>query len=644
MPNPLFDLSFTLLLRHICRIFAPLMLLALAFFGAATPAHADSVAGAGSHHMRVQLLAETAHPAAGATATLAVVMTPEPGWHGYWQNPGEAGFAPSLKWKLPQGVTAGAPRFPVPEKLVVAGLVNHVFSGEHALLVGLNVPAGLANGTHLVLRLDMNYLACTDQVCVPESAVVDLALEVGSGALGHPDSMQSWDKWRTALPRPLGAEAHYQLDGGHIRFSIPYPADAPLVSPWLFSVSDSIVKSGGKQVVSLDSDAVIIDVEAQTTAAPKIIEAVLATGAHQGLAIRAVPGSVASGGTATSLLTVLVALGGALLGGLILNIMPCVFPIIGLKALSLAKGGQEEQLVRREALAYTGGIIATVLALGGLMLALRAGGHAVGWAFQLQNPWVIGALLVIVIGITANLLGLFELPSFSGGDGLARKSGTVGSFWTGALAAFVATPCTGPFMAAALGAALVLPVYAALMIFAGLGLGMAAPFLALGYIPALRTRLPKPGAWMSTFRRIMAIPMALTALALCWLLWQEVAPHSKQAGTSSGLVSAQPFSEARLADLRRMHQPIFVYFTADWCLTCKVNEKTAIETQAVAERFKARHIAVLEGDWTNGDPVITRFLEAHKRSGVPLYLFYPADGSAPKELPQVLSVGDLTGL
>ena len=379
--------------------------------------------------------------------------------------------------------------------------------------------------------------------------------------------------------------------------------------------------------------------------------------------------------------------------------MPCVFPVIGLKALSLARAGGDgdERAVRHEALSYAGGVILTCLALGGLMLALRAAGHVVGWAFQLQDPRVILLLLVLVTAITANLGGLFELRSVSAGDALTRQHGLMGSFWTGALAAFVATPCTGPFMAAALGAALVLPTLAALMIFAGLGLGLALPFLLLGFIPALRTRLPKPGAWMRTFQQIMAIPMALTALGLLWLLWRQAGGSGLIIGAGvgalgllalwligrnqrdgfgvsarnliqllvpimvgvallnqlpppaahkieAGLLNAEPFSESRLAALQAARRPVFLYLTADWCLTCKVNEKAAIETQAVADSFKAHNIAVLVGDWTNGDAAISRFLTAHGRSGVPLYLYYPADGSRPKELLQVLSVAMLTEL
>ena len=674
---------------------AALLCMALFFSGLA-----QAQAIGGSHHLKAALFAESDMPVAGQPLAIALKLTPDAGWHGYWLNPGEAGYAPDLKWTLPMGATISAPRYPVPEKLVVAGLVNHVFNGEHVLLMTLNVPAGLAKGTLLPLHLKGNWLVCTDQICVPESAALDLNLTVGSGQARHPDSQPPFDTWRAVLPRPLGSDATYQIDKGHIRLSIPYPAAAALDQPWVFAESTEVIKAGELQKIGRDGDRLIVEGEALDGATLKGFDAVLSIAPHIGLAFHAVAGRVAAGGTgsdAASLITIITALGGALLGGLILNIMPCVFPVIGLKALSLARSGSDERTVRHEALAYAGGVILTCLLLGGLMLGLRAAGHAVGWAFQLQDPRVILLLLVLVIAITANLAGLFELRSVSTGDALTRQHGLMASFWTGALAAFVATPCTGPFMAAALGAALVLPTLAALMIFAGLGLGLGLPFLLLGFIPAVRTRLPKPGAWMRTFQQIMAIPMALTALGLLWLLWRQAGGSGLMIGAGvgglgllalwligrnqrdgfgvsarnfiqwlvpvmvgvallnqlpppaarkieAGLLNAEPFSETGLAALQAAHRPVFLYFTADWCLTCKVNEKVAIETQAVADSFKKHNIAVLVGDWTNGDAAMSRFLTAHGRSGVPLYLYYPADGRAPKELPQVLSVAMLTAL
>jgi len=393
---------------------------------------------------------------------------------------------------------------------------------------------------------------------------------------------------------------------------------------------------------------------------------------------------------------VLFALGGAFLGGLILNIMPCVFPILSLKAISLAKAGGDERQVRSEAVAYTLGILLTCLALGALMLAIRAGGAQIGWAFQLQDPRVIALLLILMVAITLNLLGAFEIGTISVGQDKAGQGGHAGAFWTGALAAFVATPCTGPFMGAAMGAALVLPWPLALSVFAGLGLGLASPFIAIAWLPALRRLMPRPGTWMTTFRRIMAVPMGLTALGLLWLLSRQLGTGGIALGIALALVATvalvligrrqrtgegvnwalggvavvllgtaaiaapplvradkveagagllgEPFNDARLAALRQAKKPVFLYFTADWCLTCKVNEANAIDTDDVRDAFKKGGMEVMVGDWTNADPAISRFLEANGRSGVPLYLYYAPGAAEPRVLPQVLTPATLTGL
>jgi thiol:disulfide interchange protein len=336
--------------------------------------------------------------------------------------------------------------------------------------------------------------------------------------------------------------------------------------------------------------------------------------------------------------------------------------------------------------------VAICLALGAAVLALRAGGTSAGWAFQLQDPRVILLLLLLVTAIALNLAGLFELPSIGIGGRLASAGGATGAFWTGALAAFVATPCTGPFMAAALGAALLLPVPAALAVFAGLGLGLALPFLILGFVPAARRLLPRPGPWMNRLRHVLSVPMFLTALGLVWVLgrqsgvdgmamglaaalalgltlwrvgrrhgdgrtWLRFAPAA--AAVAAGLLflpvggqgqaiaasplAAEPFSEAKLAQLRTEGRPVFAYFTADWCITCKVNEKTVLQREEVSRAFTDGKVAVLVGDWTGGDAAIGRFLEAQGRSGVPLYIYY-APGKAPEILPQLLTVSRIVSL
>jgi thiol:disulfide interchange protein len=650
-------------------------------------------------HIAPTLIAESASPAPGQTVTLALAMKPAPGWHGYWKNPGDAGVETRLGWTLPSGVTVGAPRYPVPGRLLLAGLMQYVYEGDYALLVDLTVPVGLTPGTRLPVKLLADWLECTKEICVPAKATLSIDLVVGDGTIG-PDRRAQFDAWRAALPRPLGSPATFDRFGDRLRVAVPLPGSASAQDPYLFSLTGEVIDYAAPQTVTRSGDTLIVETKAAPgNARPGRIDAVLAIGPGKGLSLTAVPGTVAATGpddapaTSGRAATILLALGGALLGGLILNVMPCVFPILSLKALSLAKAGVDERAARREGVAYAAGVILICLALGGILLGLRAGGIAAGWAFQLQDPRVITLLLILVTAIALNLAGLFELGMIDAGGSLAAKGGTAGAFWTGALAAFIATPCTGPFMGAALGAALVLPTVAALAIFAGLGLGLALPFLLLGFIPALRRLLPKPGAWMDIFRRVLSVPMFLTAVGLAWILgrqagvdgmtmglfaallaalglwwagrrqlrgrtlWPIVAPtllaavavalvipKGAPAAAQAASAGAEPFTEARLAALTKEGRPVFVYFTADWCLTCKVNEKAAIERDEVTRAFAANKVAVLAGDWTDGDPVIGRFLEQHGRSGVPLYLYYKPGTSEPVVLPQVLTPGLLAGL
>ena len=670
-------------------------LLAALAWGAAARADVPPPAG-GAPHLAIRLLAETAQPAAGSEVTLALDTRPQPGWHGYWENPGDAGFPAKLDWTLPKGVTALAPVYPMPGTLIVAGLMNYVFESPYAPLVTLKIPAGLARGTALPIKLHTSYLVCSAVVCVPEQADLALSLTVGDGAI-DPTTRAEFDGWRRALPRPIGGTATYQASGGRVRIAIPYPATAPLDRGYFFPVTTGLVDYAAPQTVIRDGDRLVIETKAGGQGATGPLQGVLRVGAGQALAVTANAGTVAPAATTGAAPSgagsaILVALLGAILGGLILNIMPCVFPILSLKALSLARGHLSEREARHEALAYTAGVVAVCIALGGVLLALRAGGDAVGWAFQLQNPRVLVALLLLTVALSLNLAGLFEIPT---PQFVNRAGGAGGAFATGALAAFVATPCAGPFMGAALGTALVLPWPAALAVFAGLGIGLALPFLAIGFVPALRRRLPRPGAWMETFRRFLSIPMWLTALALAWVLGKEagvdgmayglcaalglgivlwVAGGRQRRGRAFGATAvamivaitvagvylmtrthppttvtkpadgAEPFSETRLAALRAEGRPVFAYFTADWCLTCKVNEKAAIETDTARTAFAQHKVAVLVGDWTNGDPVLGRFIEAHNRAGVPLYLYYAPGAAEPQVLPQVLTPGMLAAL
>lgn len=650
-------------------------------------------------HIQPELLAESMVPAPGSRIDIAIAMTPEPGWHGYWINPGDAGLPLDAKWTLPSGVTIEPLRYPAPGRLVVAGLMNHVFERSYALLARLQVPAGARTGDALPIALNARWLACTDTICVPEQASLTLNLTVGDGTIFPPDRAR-FDSWRAALPRPLGSRAHYAVEGDRLRIAIPYPAAAPVGEPWFYPQAKGVLDHAAIQTARRKGDLLIVETKRREGVSGSI-RGVAAIAPGVALAVEAQPGPVPPGGepvdravagAPVTLSAFLLALGGALLGGLLLNVMPCVFPILSLKAIALARAGADEREARIEAIAYTAGILLCCLALGGGILALRAAGQSVGWAFQLQDNRVIAVLLVLAVALTANLAGTFRLPALAGGRGSA---GARGAFLTGILAAFVATPCTGPFMAAAMGAALVMPWPLALTIFAGLGIGLALPFLALAFVPSLRRRLPRPGAWMERLRHVMAVPMALTVLGLGWLLWRQgglsgaifatvlvlaafglawwlgrgqasgrpvTLPAAAAAlsmlvvasvgaaelpaprAATTTIVGAVPFSEGALARLRAGQRPVFLFFTADWCLTCKVNESAAIADPSVLGAFSKAGVTVMEGDWTRGDPAITRFLEAHGRSGVPLYLYYAPGAASPRALPQLLTPAMLRAL
>ncbi|KHL25321.1 thiol:disulfide interchange protein [Croceibacterium mercuriale] len=640
-------------------------------------------------HIAAELAAEQA-AVPGGQVTLALAFRPEAGWHGYWSNPGDAGYGMRLEWTVPPGWSVGEPQYPVPQRLLIGGLMNHVYAGPYAVLLPVNVPAG-ASGI-VPVEVHAEWLACTDQICVPESANLTLRLAVAGSGLPEPQRDTRFDGWRAAMPALIDQPARFQLTGNALRIAIPLPGDAPLEAPHLFLQTEQLVDYGGDQRFFRNGNMLIAELpRAGLNASPQVIEGVLTLGgAAQGLRFSGTAGVVPAGGEPVGNQAMVDApfwllVGGALLGGLILNLMPCVFPILSLKALTLARAGESATGARREGVAYTAGVLLACLALGGLLLALRAGGSEIGWAFQLQQPGVVAALLVLSVAIAANLAGLYELPSLS----VTRSGGRSSAFATGLLAAFVATPCTGPFMAAAMGAALLLPPWQGLVLFATLGLGLALPFLLLGFVPALRRVLPRPGAWMARLQRVLAVPMGLTALALLWLAWRlggtgfalltlvlavlvvallvlwQRGDRLKLAGAAAlsimavallpfaqttpaardegGLLAAQPFSEAALAQARASGKPVFVWFTADWCLTCKVNESAAIEREATRAAFEQAGVVALRGDWTRSDPAITRFLTQHGVAGVPLYLWY-APGADAEVLPQVLRPGTLPAL
>ena len=667
--------------------------LALALIGlfAASPAMAQIA----PPDVKAALIAQSLRPAPGQSVPLAIAIEPPPGWHIYWQNPGDSGYAPRFAWTLPKGVTISAPRHPVPKRMVIGGIAMNVHEGRTVLVADLAIAANVPLGTALPLGGTIDLLVCSQESCVPDTVTLSQKLVAGDGAI-DPSARSLIMAAQGALPQASDAQARYKRSGQTLTMGLALPVPAPENRLELYPVAPDGGVIGPVRLDRAQDGEVLISAPLGTARADSFNQVMLVerrpdTGVAHAWLVSASPGdpfSVVPGDMAARMARliapVLAPLAAAILGGLLLNLMPCVFPILSLKAMALVRSGAGKREARTEALGYLVGAVGTMVALGAAVLALRAGGEAVGWAFQLQNPGVVAVLLLLVAAIAFNLAGLFELPAL--GFATLGSEGFVGGVATGALAAFVATPCSGPFMAGALGAALVLPAIAGLAIFAGLGLGLALPFLVIGFWEPARRRMPRPGAWMTVLRHVLSVPMFATALGLAWLigqqsgvgamtaalggvvvlglaLWLTGARQRKMLPTwpampgvlaalalavfgvgalalapATARASAEivPYSASRLSDLRAGNRPVLVFATAAWCLTCKVNEATSLNAQTVRDAFRRRGAVMMEADWTRSDPEVTRLLTEHGRAGVPLYVWYPARGSA-QILPQVLT-------
>jgi thiol:disulfide interchange protein DsbD len=645
-------------------------------------------------HVEAELVAERNALVPGETNWIALRLKPEPGWHVYWQNPGDSGLATRLQWTLPAGVSAGAIHWPYPHLHSLGELTNYGYGEETLHLVPLTVTAE-ARGS-LRLSALAKWLVCAD-ICIPGQAELSLDRPVRPEAAPDPRWTAAFARARAQLPQPApGWQARYAVEGADFSLALGgpgLPLDAKLQ---FFPLANDLVNHAAPQRYARDADGLRLSqaLSAYFVEAPVAVEGVLVaeqpdgTRAYQ---IRASAGTVAPvplpapapvrSGLALILLM-------ALAGGLILNLMPCVFPVLSLKALSVLKGtGQDAPRRRAHALAYTAGVILSCMAVAGLLLALRAGGEAIGWGFQLQSPVFVGVLAYLLFALGLSLSGAVHLGTglMGLGQSLTRSGGLGGSFFTGVLATVVATPCTAPFMGTALGFALTQPAAVSLLVFALLGLGLALPFLLLGFIPQLARVLPRPGAWMETFKQLMAFPLYLSAVWLVWVaarqtdangaallllglvliafalwLWPRrglagrllrwaalagalallahpaLAPRDAAAAVPAENAAWEPYSDARLAELRAAGRTVFVNFTADWCITCKLNERVSIESARVQRAFRAHDVAWLVGDWTRADPAISAVLARYGHPGVPLYLVSRA-GAEPQVLPQVLS-------
>ena len=679
-----------------------------------------------TERIEAELVPMSAWAAPGSTAVVAVKQTIQPGWHTYWRNPGDSGGATTLSWTLPQGVKAGEIVWPLPERQRLSGLMNYGYSGEVFLPVPVEVPATARAGTSLPLTVKALFFVCSAEMCVPEELTLRLDLPVREGASPlNPRHGAAITRVLETAPRPAGIEARVVMENGALVLSA---AGGPLAGrdpgpSYFFPFEGGIVDHPAAQTGAWGPQGLTLRLSpGGATRADGLtgpVAGVLATAhgaweitAEQGAALAGTSGSgdlaAATDGGAevepareTGVATFVQAVVFAILGGLILNLMPCVFPILAMKAASLAASAHDPRHARRDGLAFLAGVLTTFLLLAGVLLALRAAGEAVGWGFQLQSPPVTAGLALLMLAVALNLSSVFHVGAGLQGAGsgpLARLPGGVGAFFTGALAVVVAAPCTAPFMAFALGAALLMPWPMALVVFLGLGLGLALPYLAVSLTPGLLGRLPRPGPWMERLKGLLAFPLYATALWLAWVfgrqagadalgllfiagvllafgLWllgqgqsermagrrgvlhltagalalllaagalivaaRTPVPTGEGLAEGAGPVSA-PWSQAAVEAALAEGRPVLVNFTADWCVTCKINERTALTSPTVTAAMERSNALYLVGDWTRRDDAITAELQRHGRSGVPLYLLYSPGSAEPRILPQLLTEG-----
>ena len=690
---------FDLALMPLAAVLAQSLVTIATALAIAAPAPADA-ADLPTNPVAARLIPEAKSIAPGATIWVDLHLDIIPGWHVYWRNPGDSGLPTEIAWTLPDGFRAGEIEWPAPERFVLGNLGNYGYSGTADLLVPIAAPATLAPGGKARFAADASWLVCSE-ICIPGEAKLALDLPVGAApSVPDPAAAATFTAVRASLPKPAGFATGFAVSGQDLKLSIPKAAlggiDNPTAAFFPFK-SDAVDAAAEPKVERRGGglDLVLRRVRGPAATLPQTLDGVLvlqgADGIRHAYSISAA--RVASPPAGDEPVFWWQALLLAVLGGVILNLMPCVFPILSLKVLGLAVSVHRAE-ERRHALAYAVGAVLSFALLGGALLALRAGGAAVGWGFQLQSPVVIGLLAYLFFAMGLSLSGVADFGLGLGGIGgrFAGRSGLVGAFATGVLATVVATPCTAPFMGAALGFALIAPAPVAMATFVALGLGLALPMLLVAVMPGLARLLPQPGGWMLWFKQLLAFPLYATVAWLLWVLIQEVGAGGalsalfglvivgfavwiygrtraaervgRRFGTglaAAGIAAAvlvaaalapaiapprqaaahevipyQPFSAARLARLTAEHQPVFINLTAAWCITCLVNERTALNREAVRRTLAERHIVALKGDWTRQDPEITALLEEFGRSGVPLYLLYDKTGT-PTVLPQILT-------
>jgi thiol:disulfide interchange protein DsbD len=711
-----------------------------------------ALAQTGAHHTHVSLVADVRGIVPGGSFTVGVLMKMDSGWHTYWKNPGDAGLATQIQWDVPEGFTAGQVRWPLPHKYIDSGdVLSYGYSQENMLLVPFNAPASLTPGKPVTLAAKVTWLECEHE-CVPGEASVQIALPVVKGAAA-PANGALFASYEKQVSLPWGGEKGMTLyptaknggveirliAGDDVRFETAGAA-SPDFYPEEFGdlIPGRTTVSAGPKLVAITLPLTAGGpVTRAVTVRGTLLFTVVGGGLHTGVVEITVPpeslgvgqssgtpaGSIldrnfeisrAPGGTQPLVLYMFF----AFLGGLLLNIMPCVLPVIALKVFGLVRmAGDHPARIKGLGVSFAAGILASFLALALVVIILQLAGQQVGWGFQFQEPRFVIAMAALVFAFGLSLFGVFEItlpPAVVTGissavarqNGNGRGSGYGASFGEGVFATVLATPCTAPFLGSALGFAFAQPWWVILLIFTCVATGMAIPYVVLTARPAWIRFLPKPGAWMVSVQQFMGFLMMATLLWLlyilgkqmgmeaviwtgafllsvglaCWLFGKfatltasrraywltlivavllviggyllflvsaldintaiDVESSGTPAAAAGDGIQWKQFSLAGLEEDLKGDRPVFLDFTAEWCLTCKVNEKTVLDTKEVIGKFRALKVLPVRADWTNRNPDITRLLSKFGRSGVPLYVIFPPGRSgAPLVLPEVITRG-----
>ncbi|WP_421785675.1 protein-disulfide reductase DsbD family protein [Hyphobacterium sp.] len=650
--------------------------------------------------VETRLIADHVTVETGQTFYVGLHMQIEPGWHTYWRNPGDSGEPTEIRWTLPDGVEVGEILWPAPSAYAFGPLMNYGYGGEVVLAMPVTVPADFGQ-RFLELRGEASWLVC-EEICIPESAEVELFLTVGRGAVADAGGAALIESGFARLPESLPIEAGITRSGSSLLLTAQLPETAgPVRNPAYFPFSGSVIDHASEQKTYVSDAGVALrlvpapEARSGLTWAPRGVltfetmeggrwttRAINIT-PEPGEAVIEIPSDafaedsvpVSAGGLAITLLL-------SLIGGLILNLMPCVFPVLSIKALGFVERAHSVPgELKRHGLLFLAGVLSTFLALAAVLLVLKAIGEPVGWGFQLQNPVAVSILSLVMFAIGLNLVGLFEVGTRLQGIGgrWTEMGGDAGAFMTGLLAVVVAAPCIGPFAAGALGLAFAQPGYVLLLVSLMLGIGLALPYLILSFYPSLLRWLPKPGPWMVRFKQFLAFPMFGAAVWLIWVLSIQSGPQgvlmlligylaiafviwsapfstllSRLATVSGVLVLAaalygvsvsrtaseyagEPWSQDRVDMLVAEGRPVFIDFTAAWCVSCQVNKQLTLSSPQVLRAFEENDVQVLIADWTNRDDRIAAAIRGYGSAGIPLYVYYAPGGTEPQILPPLLN-------